>query len=150
MESAVTYITPEADAPSPVQQVALPQTRLAQSLIGPDISIHTLTERFTAWTVQIGLVVDKQRKLISTVTDGDIRRGLLRGISADAPVHAITNPTPRTIRFGEPRGNVLAFMRRERAGPRHERGYSIKGRPGPDDQFSPRKRCRGNDGGPQL
>lgn len=114
MDSSIAHITPPARAPSSVQQVAPPQTRLAQSLIGPDTSIHTLIERFTAWTVQIGLIIDHQRKLIGTVTDGDIRRGLLRGITTDAPVRAIMNPAPRTIRFGEPRGDVLAFMRREK------------------------------------
>lgn len=114
MEPAITHISPRAQTPSPVRPVAPPQTRLAQSLIGPDTSIHTLIERFTAWTVQIGLVVDKQRKLTGTVTDGDIRRRLLRGIATDAPVREIMNPTPRTIRFGEPRGDILAFMRREK------------------------------------
>ena len=114
MDSAFAHINSPANAPSPVRQVAPPQTRLAQSLIGPDTSIHTLIERFTAWTVQIGLVVDHQRKLIGTVTDGDIRRGLLRGIATDAPVRTIMNPTPRTIPFGEPRGDILAFMHREK------------------------------------
>lgn len=114
MDSSLAHIIPPVRPAAPVQQVAPPQTRLAQSLIGPDTSIHTLIERFTAWTVQIGLIVDPQRKLIGTVTDGDIRRGLLRGIPTDAPVRTIMNPAPRTIRFGEPRGDVLAFMRREK------------------------------------
>jgi CBS-domain-containing membrane protein len=63
-----------------LKPVAPPQSLLAQSLIGPDASIHTLIERFTTQRVQIGLVIDPQRKLIDTVTDGDLRRGLLRGV----------------------------------------------------------------------
>lgn len=114
MDSAVAHIPQAAREASPLAPVAPPQTPLAQTLIGPDTSIHTLIERFTAWPVQFGLVVDRRRKLLGTVTDGDIRRGLLRGIETSAPVEAIMNTAPRTIRFGEPRGDVLAFMRREK------------------------------------
>ena len=64
--------------------------------------------------MQIGLVVDRQQRLMGTVTDGDLRRGLLRGITTDAPVRTLMNDAPRTIGFGEPRGDVLAFMRREK------------------------------------
>jgi dTDP-glucose pyrophosphorylase len=114
MESALAHIPATAERAAPLSEVPPPQTLLAQSLIGPDTSIHTLIERFTAWTAQIGLVVDARRKLIGTVTDGDLRRGLLRGVTTDAPVREIMNPAPRAIRFGEPRGDILAFMRREK------------------------------------
>jgi signal-transduction protein with cAMP-binding, CBS, and nucleotidyltransferase domain len=96
-----------------LKPVAPPQSLLAQSLIGPDASTHTLIERFTTQRVQIGLVIDPQRKLIDTVTDGDLRRGLLRGVHTEVPVREIMNSRPRTIRFGEPRGDILAFMRHE-------------------------------------
>ncbi len=118
MDAAVRHIPlphERGEAPTPdIKPVAPPQSLLAQSLIGPDTSIHTLIERFTTQMVQIGLVVDRQRRLIGTVTDGDLRRGLLRGITTDAPVRTIMNSAPRTIRFGEPRGDILAFMRREK------------------------------------
>jgi len=38
---------------------------------------------------QIALVTDPKGKLVATVTDGDIRRGLLRGLGLDAPVSAV-------------------------------------------------------------
>lgn len=114
MDSAVAHIHTSSAEARPAATVAPSETLLAQSLIGPDTSIHTLIERFTTWPVQIGLVVDRRRKLLGTVTDGDIRRGLLRGIATDASVQAIMNTAPRTIRFGEPRGDILAFMRREK------------------------------------
>jgi CBS domain-containing protein len=34
--------------------------------------------------LQIALVVDAQRRLLGTVTDGDVRRGLLRGLNLEA------------------------------------------------------------------
>lgn len=115
MELARTHIPEQAPADPPaLSEVTPPQSLLAQSLIGPDTSILTLIERFTTRRVQVGLVIDTQQKLIGTVTDGDLRRGLLRGITTDGPVRAIMNTTPRTIRFGEPRGDISAFMRREK------------------------------------
>ena len=76
-----------ATAPALIAPVAVPDSLLAQSLIGPDTSIRTLIERFTTRLVQIGLVVDEQQqKLIGTVTDGDLRRGLAaRGSGPTTP-----------------------------------------------------------------
>ncbi len=85
-----------------------------RTLLGPETTIHQLIVRFTRMTPQIGLVVDERRCLLGTVTDGDIRRGLLRGLATDLPVSEIMNTSPRVFRFGEPQGNILAFMRRER------------------------------------
>jgi dTDP-glucose pyrophosphorylase/CBS domain-containing protein len=85
-----------------------------RALLGPDTTIYELIVRFTSMTPLIGHVVDDRRCLLGTVTDGDIRRGLLRGVATSDPVSAIMNRQPRTFRFGEPQGDVLAFMRRER------------------------------------
>ena len=35
---------------------------------------------------KIALVVDSDQKLLGTVTDGDVRRGILSGIDAESPV----------------------------------------------------------------
>lgn len=45
-------------------------------------------------SLQIGLVVDPEGKLLGTVTDGDIRRGLLRGTSLGAPVEQVMHRSP--------------------------------------------------------
>jgi dTDP-glucose pyrophosphorylase len=49
--------------------------------------------------MQIALVVDKNDKLIGTLTDGDIRRGLLKGLELDSPIGSIifTSPTVATV-----------------------------------------------------
>ncbi len=46
---------------------------------------------------QIALVVDDENKLLGTVTDGDVRRGILKGIPLDSPVERIMNASPVTI-----------------------------------------------------
>lgn len=44
---------------------------------------------------QIALVIDETRRLIGTITDGDIRRGLIRGLSLESPVSEVMNRRPK-------------------------------------------------------
>lgn len=46
-------------------------------------------------------VVDENDKLIGSLTDGDIRRGLIKGVSIDQHVDEIIQDNPRFIRKGE-------------------------------------------------
>ncbi|MEO6176086.1 MAG: nucleotidyltransferase family protein [Flavobacterium circumlabens] len=46
-------------------------------------------------------VVDKDGKLIGALTDGDVRRGLLKGFSIESSVNEIIQNNPRYIRKGE-------------------------------------------------
>jgi dTDP-glucose pyrophosphorylase len=52
-------------------------------------SIRDTMDAINRGARQIALVVDEGRYLRATVTDGDIRRGLLRGVELDAPVTEI-------------------------------------------------------------
>src|SRR6187402_3154468 len=46
-------------------------------------------------------VVDQQAVLIGSLTDGDVRRGLLRGVSIENPVDDIIQSNPRFIKKGD-------------------------------------------------
>jgi dTDP-glucose pyrophosphorylase/mRNA-degrading endonuclease RelE of RelBE toxin-antitoxin system len=46
-------------------------------------------------------VVDKDDKLIGALTDGDIRRGLLKGFTIDSVINDIIQPNPRYITKGQ-------------------------------------------------
>ena len=60
--------------------------------------------------LQICLVVDDAGKLLGTVTDGDIRRGLLRGLGLEAPIGAIMKRDPLTAKPKTGREKLLAIM----------------------------------------
>ena len=62
---------------------------------------------------QIALVVDEQKRLLGTLTDGDIRRGLLHGATLDAPVELLMNRKFRSVRCSDDRVSVLEMMRRD-------------------------------------
>lgn len=46
-------------------------------------------------------VVDENDKLIGSLTDGDVRRGLIKGLTIDGSVNEILQSSPRFIRKGE-------------------------------------------------
>jgi hypothetical protein len=60
---------------------------------------------------QIILVVDENSRLIGTVTDGDIRRGLLREVSLDSQLSSILNRKPTTVLAGTSRESCFRIMR---------------------------------------
>lgn len=59
----------------------------------------------------ICLVVDEQRKLRGTITDGDVRRGLLKSVPLTAPVGEIMKSTPLMVRDDEVPRHYLTLMR---------------------------------------
>jgi dTDP-glucose pyrophosphorylase len=46
-------------------------------------------------------VIDQEEKLIGALTDGDVRRGLIKGIAIDDAVNSIIQANPKFIRKGE-------------------------------------------------
>lgn len=64
-----------------------------------------------AGAAEISLVVDESNRVRGTVTDGDVRRGLLRGLDLDAPVAEVVNRNFVSVAPGTPRAEVLDLMR---------------------------------------
>lgn len=60
--------------------------------------------------LQIVLVVDKQGSLIGTITDGDIRRSMLKGIKISDRVESVINSNPLIISTSMARDSVLQLM----------------------------------------
>ena len=81
-------------------------------LIKPDAPLLEALRVMNASSLQIALVTDDNRKLIGIVTDGDVRRGLLAGVTLEAPVSRVMNTSPSTIDESTDRPARLALMRR--------------------------------------
>jgi len=60
--------------------------------------------------MRIVLIVDFECRLIGTVSDGDIRRGLLRGLNLESPVSKILQKNPLVVTPGIERALVLQLM----------------------------------------
>ena len=62
-------------------------TDLLKSLtVRPDATLLEAMGVINSGAKQVALVIDETGRLLATVTDGDIRRGLLRGVGLDEPV----------------------------------------------------------------
>ena len=64
--------------------------------------------------LQIGLVLGENDILLGTVTDGDIRRGILRGITFDETVASVMNRNPVTAYIDYHKDQLLDIMKRRR------------------------------------
>jgi dTDP-glucose pyrophosphorylase len=80
-------------------------------LIGPSASIEEAIRVMDAGAVALALVVDDEGRLLGTVTDGDVRRGLLRGIRLADSVGQIMHEKPATASPGTPRDEILRMLR---------------------------------------
>ena len=60
---------------------------------------------------RIVLVADKNRKLLGTVTDGDIRRALIRHVSMDHTVKKVMNASPLTALLSDGPEIIMAKMK---------------------------------------
>lgn len=87
---------------------------LGKILIAPGQSIRDALLKIDAAGAQIALVTDEERRLLGTVSDGDIRRGLLKGLSLSDAVEKCMCRNPQTARSGDCPDSVLATMRREK------------------------------------
>lgn len=85
--------------------------RWRTALIPADASVQQAIRNLNDSALQIALVVDANGTLLGTITDGDIRRGLLRGLELHSPVESIVNQTPLVAPPKLTRDLVLQLMR---------------------------------------
>lgn len=79
--------------------------------VGPAMSVAEVIGRIDRTALQIALVVDANCELLGTVTDGDIRRAILRGVGLADEVAGIMNKTPTFVLPDQPRSAILTLMR---------------------------------------
>jgi len=83
-------------------------------LITPDTPVVKAIEIIDRAALQIVLVINEKGQLLGTVTDGDIRRAILKHQSLDEPVREIMNPNPRFIYKDQPRENAILLIRKSK------------------------------------
>jgi dTDP-glucose pyrophosphorylase/CBS domain-containing protein len=65
-------------------------SNISNLFVSPDSTIRQVIECIDrSGRVSIGLIVDEDHHLISTITDGDVRRGILAGLSVNNPVNLL-------------------------------------------------------------
>ncbi len=97
-----------SDAYSKIQLSARDSWRRA--ILPPDATIQQTIRNLNEVAIQIVLVVDENGELEGTVSDGDIRRGLLKGMELSSPIRDIAKNNPLVAPPGLERDFVIQLM----------------------------------------
>ena len=68
-----------------------------KTLVKEDYSLEKAIKKLEQTALQVIIVVGKNRKLIGTITDGDIRRGLLKGLTVKDKINSVINKNPIAV-----------------------------------------------------
>ncbi len=80
-------------------------------VVAPSATVQDAIRVIDRGGVQFALVTDEAFRLLGVVTDGDVRRGLLRSVTLDAPASEIMSRNPKTLAAGSNHDMALALMR---------------------------------------
>lgn len=79
-------------------------------LVSPGATLRETMAAIDQGAVEIALVADEQGRLLGTVSDGDIRRALLRGLSQDVQISQVMNTHFTSVRPDAQVEEVLNLM----------------------------------------
>lgn len=88
----------------------LPESYWRRSILPVDTNIQSAIRNLDEVAIKIILVVDAQGQLEGTISDGDIRRGLLKGLQLIDPITDIIQRNPLVVPPRIERENILHLM----------------------------------------
>ncbi len=110
------------------------------ALISEEQPVREAIKQLNENRLQILVVVNEEQVLAGTVTDGDIRRAILRDLSLEHPVREIMNKNPVFVRTGEEnRAYNLMLKKRIKAVPVVDEGKRVTGLLLLEDFLGPKK-----------
>jgi len=81
-----------------------------KALLQPNALMKDAIVVLSESSLRIVLIVDENITLLGTVTDGDIRRGLLKGLTLNDPISEVVNQKPIVVPRNFPKEEVLKIM----------------------------------------
>ena len=88
--------------------IFLDKHRIKEFIININSTIKNAIENLQKSKAQICLVIDKNR-LMGTVTDGDIRRSIMKGHTVDSPITDCMNKSPSLGHINKPHKHYKLF-----------------------------------------
>ena len=86
------------------------KNNLKKLSIGKETSLGEAMQLMGESEERILLITNKEKKLLGTVTDGDIRRALIRQVDNDKEIVEIMNHNPVTAYVGTSKKDLLSTM----------------------------------------
>lgn len=84
--------------------------RFQQICVPPAAVVRSAIEAIDAGGVEIALVVDSDRRLLGTISDGDVRRALLRGVQLEDSIDGLVHTDPIVAPIGTEPEALLDVM----------------------------------------
>jgi len=81
-----------------------------KALVNSDVTLEQAIDVLDKAALRIALVVDSSDKLLGTLTDGDVRRALLKHMPLETPVSQVMNTQPKTAEQSWTESRILAVM----------------------------------------
>ncbi len=81
-----------------------------KAVLTADATMQAVIQNMNMSTLRIALVVNEQGALVGTICDGDIRRGLLRGLDLNSPIESLIHRGPLVVPPTMGRDMVLQLM----------------------------------------
>lgn len=103
-------MTEKVREPEPEHNVHVRSEYWRKALLPADVTMQEAVRNLDQNEMQIALVVTPEGILLGTITDGDIRRGLLRGLALSSPIDNIICRDPIVVPPGMNREMALQLM----------------------------------------
>lgn len=81
-----------------------------KALVDINMSLKQAIEVLDKAALRIALIVSKDEKLLGTLTDGDVRRALLKQLPLDIPVNKVMNQQPKTAKLSWTKSRIVAML----------------------------------------
>lgn len=89
-----------------------PSERVQKILVNPLTTIWGTMEVINRSGLEFALVIDKKYHLMGVVTDGDLRRAILRKMDMNLPIQEIMTRSPITVRQGTSRAEMIDLAKK--------------------------------------
>ncbi len=87
-----------------------PDESWIQSILPSTSSVGHAVRNLNEFGIKIVMIVNDSGRLMGTISDGDIRRGLLKGFDLNSPITSILSVNPLVVRPDMDRNMVLQLM----------------------------------------
>jgi dTDP-glucose pyrophosphorylase len=88
----------------------LPEERWRQAILPERSTIDEVIRNLDRVAIRIVLVVNENAELQGTISDGDVRRGLLKGLSLESPITSVIHRNPLVVTPEMGRELVMRLM----------------------------------------
>ena len=85
-----------------------------KAVLNHDVSIFDALKNLEKSGFQIVLVVDKKNKFLGTLTDGDIRNGIIKGVNLNSKIVSLVNKKPFILNENSSYEEALVLMNKKK------------------------------------